>query len=281
MQNQGTMAEDKNKLRKLFGVNPMHMVGEGARSKCWAVHDPKTHEIKLLKYVEIEDEKDHRWVEQLESEHAIASKFTHDNIRASHGLKYKPSKRRAKDVALLMQFVDGVDLVEWQKASNPSLDRLLEVFIACADALNHMHMQGYAHADMKPINVLMDSRSEIPLIIDLGQACSLNTEKERVQGTPGFIAPEQVKRKPVTYLTDVFNWGATMYFMLTGQKIDTEKFTHPSALPGCPGDLSDLVLECVRADPMERIESMKYLRDSLVKIRKELAEQMDSSKKTA
>ena len=49
-----TMSEDKNKLRKLFGVNPMHMVGEGARSKCWAVNDPKTHEIKLLKHVEVE-----------------------------------------------------------------------------------------------------------------------------------------------------------------------------------------------------------------------------------
>ena len=276
------MAEDKNKLRKLFGVNPMHMVGEGARSKCWAVHDPKTHEIKLLKYVEIEDEKDHRWVEQLESEHAIASKFKHPNIRASYGLKYKPSKRKPKDVALLMQFVDGVDLVEWQKATNPNLDRLLEVFIACADALNHMHMVGFAHADMKPINVLMDSRSEEPLIIDLGQACALNTEKERVQGTPGFIAPEQVKRKPITYLTDVFNWGATMYFMLTGQKVDTESFAQPGALPGCPGPLSDLVLESIRANPMDRTESMKYLRDNLIRIRQSLApETADSGKKTA
>ena len=132
------MSEDKNKLRKLFGVNPMHMVGEGARSKCWAVNDPKTHEIKLLKHVEVETEKDHRWIEQLESEHQIASKFNHPNIRGSVGLKYKPSKRKAKDVGLIMQFVDGIDLVEWQQTSNPSMDRLLEVFhLLCRRAEPH------------------------------------------------------------------------------------------------------------------------------------------------
>ena len=271
------MSEDKNKLRKLFGVNPMHMVGEGARSKCWAVNDPKTHEIKLLKHVEVETDKDHRWIEQLESEHQIASKFNHPNIRGSVGLKYKPSKRKAKDVGLIMQFVDGIDLVEWQQTSNPSMDRLLEVFISCADALNHMHVVGYAHADMKPINVLIDSRSRQPLIIDLGQACPLNTQKERVQGTPGFIAPEQVKRQPITYLTDVYNWGATMYFMLAGRKIDTENFTPPPVPTGCPSELSDLVLECLKPVPMSRPESMRYLRDSLIRIRSSLAKSNASS----
>ena len=265
------MADDKNKLRKLFGVNPMHMVGEGARSKCWAVNDPKTHEIKLLKHVEVLTEKDHRWVEQLESEHEIASKFNHPNIRGSFGLKYKPSKRKARDVGLIMQFVDGIDLVEWKQSSKPTLDRMLEVFVSCADALNHMHVVGYAHADMKPINVLIDSRSRQPLIIDLGQACALNTQKERVQGTPGFIAPEQVKRQSVTYLTDVFNWGATMYFMLSGRKIDTESFTAPPAISGCPAELSELVIECVQQQPMARPDSMRFLRDSLIRIRADLA----------
>lgn len=262
------MAEDKNRLRKLFGVNPMHLVGVGARSQCWAVTDPKTQEILLLKHVVIENEKDHRWVEQLESEHAIAVKFKHPNIRASYGLKYKPSKRRAKDVGLLMQFIDGVDLVEWQKDTKPDLDRLLEVFVGCSDALNHMHLAGYAHADMKPINVLMDSRSQQPFIIDLGQACPLNTVKERIQGTPGFIAPEQVRKGAVTFLTDVFNWGATMYFMLSGRKVDTEKFTPPAGIPEVPPALSELVLECLQADVMRRPRSMKYVRDSLATIRR-------------
>lgn len=265
------MSEEKNKLRKLFGVNPMHLVGEGARSKCWAVTNPKSNEILLLKHVEVENEKDQRWVEQLESEHQIASKFDHPNIRRSLGLKYKPSKRKARDVGLLMQFVDGIDLVEWQQESKPNFDRLLEVFVACADALNHMHVVGYAHADMKPINVLIDSRSRVPLIIDLGQACPLNTVKERVQGTPGFIAPEQVKRQPVTYLTDVFNWGATMYFMLSGRKIDTEGFSAPPAIAGCPSELSELVIECVQPQPMARPDSMRFVRDSLIRIRADLA----------
>ena len=103
------------------------------------------------------------------------------------------------------------------------------------------------------------------MIIDFGQACRLMTEKERVQGTPGYIAPEQVKRQKVTYLTDVFNWGATMYHLLSGRKIDTEKFTETPALTDVPITLSDLILRCVQLEPNDR-PTMRDVRDSLRRI---------------
>ena len=54
-----------------------------------------------------------------------------------------------------------------------------------------MHQKGFVHADMKPNNILYtdDRRTKV---IDLGQAVKIGTTKERIQGTPGFIAPEPI-----------------------------------------------------------------------------------------
>ena len=58
-------------------------------------------------------------------------------------------------------------------------------------------------------------------VIDLGQSCPIGTVKPRIQGTPDYIAPEQVHRRPITPLTDVYNFGATMYWVLTRQHVPT------------------------------------------------------------
>ena len=255
------MSDEKLQIKKIFAVTPLRHEGDGARSRCWCV-STKDNEILLLKHVRVEDEKDERWIEQLDNEHQISVAVEHPNIRKSCEVIYHPSKRNPSDVGLLLQYVDGMDLQEWQSRTNPSLEDLVAIFIKVSDALNHMHISGYAHADMKPLNVLIDNRTGEPLLIDLGQACPLMLVKERIQGTPGFMAPEQAKRNAVTYLTDVFNWGATMYFMLSGQRVDTEKWNEPEPLRNVPADLSDLIAQCLRMQSDLR-PSMKFVRDSL------------------
>jgi serine/threonine protein kinase len=108
-------------------------------------------------------------------------------------------------------------------------------------------------------------------VSDFGQACKIGTTKERIQGTPVYISPEQVKCEPVTQLTDVFNLGATMYWGLTGQKIptlftikraensflvDSEIRTPAQANPRVPETLSNLVMDCVRTNPAKRPADM-------------------------
>jgi serine/threonine-protein kinase len=104
-------------------------------------------------------------------------------------------------------------------------------------------------------------------VIDLGQACPAGTVKKRIQGTPDYISPEQVKLDPVTVRTDVFNFGATMYWALSGQKLPTlftiqkaknaflvDQFVaKPHELnPQVPENLSNFVMECVRTNPAKR-----------------------------
>ena len=125
------------------------------------------------------------------------------------------------------------------------------------------------HCDLKPINILIGPQFQVK-VIDLGQAAPIGTEKKRIQGTPDYIAPEQVKCRPVTIRTDIYNLGATMYWALTGKKMPTlytvrkaqgsrrascsmTRSPAPHTLiPTVPEQLSNLVMECVRSDPRKR-----------------------------
>ena len=70
---------------------------------------------------------------------------------------------------------------------------------------------GWVHCDIKPNNILRNDTCEVK-IFDFGQIARLGTVKERIQGTPDYIAPEQVQRKPVDVQTDIYNLGATLYW---------------------------------------------------------------------
>jgi serine/threonine-protein kinase len=115
-------------------------------------------------------------------------------------------------------------------------------------------------------------------VIDFGQTCPIGTEKQRVQGTPDFIAPEQVRLKPVSVRTDVYNFGATLYWALTGQRIPTlytiakadrhilkeQQYPAPANVnPSVPERLSKMVMNCVRYRPSERTDDMTAILDVL------------------
>jgi serine/threonine-protein kinase len=108
-------------------------------------------------------------------------------------------------------------------------------------------------------------------VIDFGQGCKIGTVKERIQGTPDYIAPEQVARRPISVQTDVYNLGATLYWALTGSNIPTlytvnkgeNSFlldqtiqTPADKNPKVPGGLSNLVMECVATRPAKRPADM-------------------------
>ena len=90
----------------------------------------------------------------------------------------------------------------------------------------------------------MVSPDGVVKIIDLGQSCAIGTVKPRIQGTPDYIAPEQVHRRAITPKTDIYNPGATMYAVLTGERV-------PTAL----ADVPVLDLGAMTESPAVRIDS--------------------------
>jgi serine/threonine protein kinase len=261
------------------GHKVLALLGQGAASTVYLVQDPRSKQIWALKHVERGDAKDNRFLDQAVFEYEVASKFDHPNIRRIPRLiKRKEHFIKLVEVVLVMEMLDGrsMDL----KAPR-TFDDAFTIFIQVASAMAHMHGRGYVHADMKPNNILV-TPGPVAKIIDLGQACAIGTTKPRIQGTPDYIAPEQVHRRPLTAKTDIYNLGATMYQTLTRRNIPTampkesnslvsriddaliERPVPPIELnPRIPAKLSDLIMQCVEIDPSRRPASMQQVVERL------------------
>jgi eukaryotic-like serine/threonine-protein kinase len=264
---------------QIEGYRILREVGRGAASIIYLVQDPKDKQIYALKHVEKNDPKDQRFLDQAEAEYKIASALDHASIRKIYKcIKRKTNLVNVRELFLLMEFVDGISE---DRQPPRTFEKAVDIFSQVAHALGHMHSRGFVHADMKPNNIMVtDGRARI---IDLGQSCKIGTVKERIQGTPDYIAPEQVHRRPITPKTDIYNLGATMYWTLTREHIPTALAKQDSLVGSlddamiprprpanevnarineCP-KLNDLVMQCVEVDPDRRPANMDEVSDRL------------------
>jgi serine/threonine-protein kinase len=255
--------------QKLLHYDVLERLGEGARSIIYLVQDPETRQVYALKHVVRAEQKDIRFIEQMETEFEISRQFTHPALRRSFDLKIiKTLLLKVNEAFMVMEYVDGKPL---DVRTPTDLMDICNTFIQAAEGLRAMHQMGYAHCDIKPNNIMHNDQGKVK-VIDFGQSCKIGTVKERIQGTPDFIAPEQVARRPISLQTDVFNLGATMYWVLTGKHIPTlytvsKKGEHSFLLdtridtpqdinPKVPTPLSNLVIECVATRPSKRPADM-------------------------
>src|SRR5688500_13104334 len=258
--------------QKLLHYDVLERLGEGARSTIYAVRDPQTNQVFALKHVVRADQKDIRFIEQMENEYEISRQFTHPNLRRSIDLKIvKTLLLKVSEAFLVMELVDGKPL---DVRLPTDLMSITDTFIQAAQGLRAMHQMGYAHCDIKPNNILRNESGKVK-VIDFGQSCKIGTVKERIQGTPDYIAPEQVARRPISVQTDVFNLGATLYWAVTGKVIPTlytvnkkgensflldSKIDTPMQLnPRVPPAVSNLVMECISTKPSKRPADMDQM----------------------
>jgi serine/threonine-protein kinase len=254
--------------RWIFDYEVVDLIGEGAGSLIYAVTDPHTRQIYALKHVVRKTEKHARFVEQLQNEYAVGSQVKHPNLRKVVAIRENRTLlRKVTEAALVMELFDGIPL---EMHLPPGTPAIVACFIETARALEAMHKAGFVHCDLKPNNILLSNSGQVK-VIDLGQACPAGTAKKRIQGTPDYIAPEQVRCRPVSVRTDVFNFGATLYWSLCGRKLPTlftlkktdnsilsdELMASPHTInPMVPEALSNFVMECVRTSPSKRPNDM-------------------------
>jgi serine/threonine-protein kinase len=257
--------------QKLLNYEVIEKLGEGAGSIIYAVSDPVSHQLYALKHVTRTDPKDIRFVEQMEQEFEISRQFVHPNLRRTFDLKINKSMLvKVTEAFLLMELVDGKAL---DVRPPETLIEAIDIFVQAARGLQAMHNLGFVHCDIKPNNILYNEDGKVK-VIDFGQSCKAGTIKERIQGTPDYISPEQVKRKPVNNRTDIFNLGATLYWAVTNKNIPTlytldrsdnsflmtDRIPTPQELnPAVPPQLSNVIMECISTNPAKRPESMDQL----------------------
>lgn len=255
--------------QKLLNYDVLECLGEGAKSTIYRVCDPTTQRVYALKHVVRDVQKDLRFVEQMETEFELSRQFNHPNLRRTYDLKVvKKMMLKIAEAFLLMEYVQGQTL---EVRPPRSVLDVIDTFIQVAHGIKAMHAMGYVHCDMKPNNIIR-SEEGVVKIIDFGQSCPIGTVKERIQGTPDFIAPEQVDRKPVTVQTDIYNLGATIYWCLTGKHVPTvytvskkgensflleNRIETPQQLnPKIPVPLSTMVMDCISVRPQKRPNDM-------------------------
>jgi serine/threonine protein kinase len=255
------------------GYTVVKCIGTGARSTIWQLRQHKTGTMFALKRVVRQDSSDERFFNQAYNEFKIGTALDHPAIRKLYWLRKSRRLVRVNEVRILMELCEGQTL---QENRPTSILRAMQLFHTIAEAIAHMNAKGFVHADLKPNNILVSPAGEVK-IIDLGQSCPLGTIKERIQGTPDYIAPEQVRREPLDARTDVFNFGATLYWVLTGKPIQTilpkddmiqlvadMRTPPPEELnPDVPGPLSKLILDCIHSSPAKRPKSMNVVMSRL------------------
>ncbi|MFD5771312.1 serine/threonine-protein kinase [Streptomyces sp. NPDC127049] len=139
---------------------------------------------------------------------------------------------------------------------------------ALSEGLVAVHEAGVVHRDLKPSNILLSPKG--PRIIDFGIAwatgASTLTHVGTAVGSPGFLAPEQVRGAAVTPATDVFSLGATLAYASMGDspfghgssEVMLYRVVHEEAqLQGVPDALAPLIRACLAKDPEDRPSTLQ------------------------
>jgi serine/threonine-protein kinase len=251
----------------LAGFTIIKRLGTGARSVIYLATEDGTERPVALKRAVYERPEDSRIFEQIQTEYRVAQHINHPYVRKCYRLIKIRKVLKTKELLLVMEMFEGQSLED-----SPALSMVdvLLVFRLVATGLDAMHEKGYIHCDIKPNNILMSPKGAIR-IIDLGQSCRIGTRKPRIQGTPDYIAPEQVRRERLDQRTDIFNLGATMYWAFTGKNVPTlipkkndplgvvvpKKVPTPHEIHDrIPIGISRLVMDCVKDAPSERPGTM-------------------------
>lgn len=167
------------------------------------------------------------------------------------------------------QYVPGPSLHDKVADEGPlGAAEVAAIGAALSEGLVAVHEAGVVHRDLKPSNILLSPKG--PRIIDFGIAwatgASTLTHVGTAVGSPGFLAPEQVRGAAVTPATDVFSLGATLAYSSMADspfghgssEVMLYRVVHEEAqLHGVPDALAPLVRACLAKDPEERPSTLQ------------------------
>ncbi|MGP4110061.1 bifunctional serine/threonine-protein kinase/ABC transporter substrate-binding protein [Streptomyces sp. 4N509B] len=230
-------------------------LGAGAMGRVYLARSPGGRPV-AVKVIRVEQAEDpdfrRRFVREVAAVRRVNSFFTAGVVDADP---------EGTPPWLATAYVSGLPLGEAIAAHGPWPDPSVRALgAALAEALEAIHAAGVVHRDLKPSNVLL--ASDGPRVIDFGVSLAVGgiplTRTGAIVGTPGFIAPEQLRGAGGSPASDVFALGAVLAYAATGtgpfgsglvHEVNFRVAYEPAELGGVSEGLRELLSWCLEKDP--------------------------------
>jgi eukaryotic-like serine/threonine-protein kinase len=269
----------------------LEKLGQGGMGVVYLAEDSRLGRTVALKFLSEELSRDPRAVERFQREARAASALNHPHICAVYDIGEHAGRH-----FMAMERLEGLSLQQLVAGGPLPTDRLLEVGIDLADALEAAHARGIIHRDIKPANIFVTDRGHAKLLdfglarppvdrqaITAGPTREPLTDPGAVMGTLAYMSPEQVRGEELDARTDLFSVGAVLYEMATGRQAfsgGTPGTIHEAILnrtpisvgranPESPPRLEEVINKALEKDRKLRYQHASELRADLQRLKRD------------
>lgn len=273
-----TAAENSLTGRRIGPYTVREEIGRGGMGVVYAAEDERLGRDVALKMLPAAYSRDAVARERLAREARAAAALSHPAIATIYALEDIDG-----NLFIASELVRGSTLRSLLSAGPLPRERMIEALTQIAEALAAAHQHGIVHRDLKPDNVLRTADGRIK-VVDFGIARHITpafgdgvhnlTLTGAQLGTPGYMAPEQLRGRPIDARADIFAFGVMAYELVTGahpfggsdpaallERLVSDD--PPLSRPIEPAGLDRIIRRCLRGDPAARYASGAELLEAL------------------